>query len=156
MKCPFCAHEETSVINSRPDREGKSIRRRRECTQCQRRFTTYEVREEITPYVRKKNGSREPFDRAKLQRSLEHATRKRPVSQEQLEQFVTDFYQTLQDQMQAEISSGEIGDRVMGFLHTVDQVSYVRFASVYKDFRDVDEFVHTVSRLLKKDDPQPA
>ena len=155
MKCPFCGFESTSVINSRPDREGNTIRRRRECDQCHQRFTTYETREEITPFVVKKDGRTQLFDRNKLIRSIQSASNKRPVSQTAILAFVSDLEASLQDQFRREISSRELGDRVMEFLKAEDHVSYVRFASVYRDFRDVGEFVQTVTRLQTPEGDEP-
>jgi transcriptional repressor NrdR len=147
MKCPFCGFEDTRVVNSRPDREGNTIRRRRECDECHQRFTTYENREEITPFVVKKDGRTQPFDRTKLIRSIQSASSKRPVSQEAILAFVADLEASLQDQFRREIPSRELGDRVMAFLKAQDHVAYVRFASVYRDFRDVGEFVQAVTHL---------
>ena len=147
MKCPFCSHPETRVVNSRPDREGNTIRRRRECEDCHERFTTYETREEITPVVNKKKGAQQLYDHNKLVKSLQSATSKRPVSMEEILTFVQDLERSLQDQFRAEITTREIGDRVMAFLRDKDQVAYVRFASVYRDFRDVGEFVEAVTGL---------
>jgi len=155
MKCPFCGFEDTRVVNSRPDREGNTIRRRRECDECHQRFTTYETREEITPFVVKKDGRAELFDRNKLIRSIQSASNKRPVSQEAILAFVADLEASLQDQFRREIRSRELGDRVMDFLKAQDHVAYVRFASVYRDFRDVGEFVQAITRLQTDGGDEP-
>lgn len=156
MKCPFCGFEDTRVVNSRPDREGNTIRRRRECDECHQRFTTYETREEVTPFVVKKDGrTRELFDRNKLIRSIQTASSKRPVSQEAIIAFVADLEASLQDQFRREIATRELGDRVMQFLKSQDHVAYVRFASVYRDFRDVGEFVQAVTRLQTDEGGDP-
>jgi len=147
VKCPFCSHAETRVVNSRPDREGNTIRRRRECEACPERFTTHETREEITPGVLKKKGTQQLYSRSKLIQSLQSAVNKRPVKMDEIISFVEELERSMQDQFRAEITSREIGDRVMAFLRERDQVAYVRFASVYRDFRDVGEFVDAISGL---------
>lgn len=155
MKCGFCGHEETRVINSRPDREGNSIRRRRECDECRGRFTTYELREELTPYIIKKDGTRELFDRSKLIRSLQVASSKCHVTQPEIEAFVVELEQTMHDRFQGEVKSRVIGDQVMAFLRGRDHVAYVRYASVYREFRDVGEFVDAVTKLRDVDEGEP-
>ena len=145
MKCPFCGFEDTKVIDSRPS-EGKK-RRRRECTSCGKRFTTYEVVEKPMLMVYKKDGSFEPFDRAKLIKGLQTAIKKRPVSVEQVTALVDDIENTYANKMQTETTTSEIGDMVLHGLKKLDLVAYVRFASVYKDFTDVDSFIQIISEL---------
>ena len=148
MRCPFCNHEDTRVIDSRPS-EGKK-RRRRECPKCGRRFTTYEVVEKPLLMVYKKDGSFEPFDRQKLIKGLQNAIKKRPVSVEQVTNLVDDIENTYANKMQTETTTGEIGDMVLSGLKKLDNVAYVRFASVYKDFNDVDSFIQIISELSEK------
>ena len=148
MKCPFCGYEDTKVIDSRPS-EGKK-RRRRECTSCGKRFTTYEVVEKPMLMVYKKDGSFEPFDRTKLIKGLQNAIKKRPVSVEQVTGLVDDIENTYANKMQTETTTGEIGDMVLNGLKKLDHVAYVRFASVYKDFNDVDSFIQIISELSQK------
>ena len=145
MKCPFCGFEDTKVIDSRPS-EGKK-RRRRECTSCGKRFTTYEVVEKPMLMVYKKDGSFEPFDRAKLIKGLQNAIKKRPVSVEQVTALVDDIENTYANKMQTETTTSEIGDMVLHGLKKLALVAYVRFASVYKDFTDVDSFIQIISEL---------
>jgi len=148
MRCPFCSHEDTRVIDSRPS-EGKK-RRRRECPKCGRRFTTYEVVEKPLLMVYKKDGSFEPFDRQKLIKGLQNAIKKRPVSVEQVTNLVDDIENTYANKMQTETTTGEIGDMELSGLKKLDNVAYVRFASVYKDFNDVDSFIQIISELSEK------
>lgn len=148
MRCPFCNHEDTRVIDSRPS-EGKK-RRRRECPKCGRRFTTYEVVEKPMLMVYKKDGSFEPFDRQKLIKGLQNAIKKRPVSVEQISSLVDDIENTYANKMQTETTTSEIGDMVLSGLKNLDNVAYVRFASVYKDFNDVDSFIQIISELSVK------
>ncbi|MBP1536090.1 MAG: transcriptional repressor NrdR [Ruminococcus sp.] len=148
MRCPFCNHEDTRVIDSRPS-EGKK-RRRRECPKCGRRFTTYEIVEKPMLMVYKKDGSFEPFDRQKLIKGLQSAIKKRPVSVEQISSLVDDIENTYANKMQTETTTSEIGDMVLGGLKKLDNVAYVRFASVYKDFNDVDSFIQIISELSVK------
>ncbi|WP_028505819.1 transcriptional regulator NrdR [Ruminococcus sp. FC2018] len=145
MKCPFCGFEDTKVIDSRPS-EGKK-RRRRECTNCGKRFTTYEVVEKPMLMVYKKDGSFEPFDRAKLIKGLQTAIKKRPVSVEQMTALVDNIENTYANKMQTETTTSEIGDMVLHGLKKLDLVAYVRFASVYKDFSDVESFIQIISEL---------
>ena len=145
MKCPFCGFEDTKVIDSRPS-EGKK-RRRRECTSCGKRFTTYEVVEKPMLMVYKKDGSFEPFDRGKLIKGLQTAIKKRPVSVEQVTTLVDDIENAYANKMQTETTTSEIGDMVLHGLKKLDHVAYVRFASVYKDFGDVDSFIQIISEL---------
>ena len=150
MFCPFCSHEETKVIDSRLAAEGRQVRRRRECLSCHRRFTTYEKVEEIAYRVVKNDGSREDFDRGKLLKGLEKACEKRPVSLRQLEEIVDAAESLLTEQEDRELSTSEIGAFAMERLRELDQVAYVRFASVYRRFEDVGEFMDELKTLLKK------
>ncbi len=148
MRCPFCKKTENKVIDSRLSHEGAVIRRRRECLDCGRRFTTYERVEEMLPLVVKKDGRREAFDREKILAGLKKAVQKRPVSAEQLEQVVLEIEQKLQEAGEKEINSAVIGEHVMRALQSIDDVAYVRFASVYRSFRDVKEFMDELKDLL--------
>ncbi len=148
MRCPFCGENEDRVIDSRVSREGDVIRRRRECVDCDRRFTTYERVEEILPMVVKKDGSRETFDRLKIMNGLKRACEKRPISMETLEKITDGVEAKLQEEGRKEVSSQEIGAHVMAALRALDVVAYVRFASVYREFRDVDEFMVTLREFL--------
>ena len=147
MRCPFCGYEDTKVIDSRPS-EGKK-RRRRECSQCGKRFTTYEVVEKPVLMVCKKDGSFEPFDRSKRIMGITTATKKRAVSPETVERIVDDIENRMANEMRTEISTAEIGDSVLASLKEIDLVAYVRFASVYKDFNDLDSFIHIITELNK-------
>ena len=149
MRCPFCAHPESKVIDSRPADEGASIRRRRECLACHKRFTTYETMESLPLMVVKKDGSRQSFDRNKVLGGLIRACEKRPVSYATLEDIVNDIEQTLQSQMDREVRSAQIGELVMDRLKKVDEVSYVRFASVYRQFKDINTFLDELNKLLE-------
>ena len=149
MRCPFCAHPESKVIDSRPADEGASIRRRRECLACHKRFTTYETMESLPLMVVKKDGSRQSFDRNKVLGGLVRACEKRPVSYATLESIVNDIEQTLQSQMDREVRSAQIGELVMDRLKKVDEVSYVRFASVYRQFKDINTFLDELNKLLE-------
>ena len=148
MRCPFCAHPESKVIDSRPADEGASIRRRRECLACQRRFTTYEVMERLPLVVVKRDGSRQSFDKVKLINGMVRACEKRPVTLSQLESIADDIEQELQSALEREISTVDIGEMVMARLKTVDEVAYVRFASVYRSFKDINTFMEELSKLL--------
>ena len=148
MRCPYCGQMSENVVDSREGKDGEVIRRRRECLECHRRFTTYERIEEIHFMVVKKDGRREPFDRHKLLGGLLKATQKRPVSVAQLEQIVEEIEGRLGEKPDREIPSGEIGELVMKRLHDLDEVAYVRFASVYRQFKDVHQFVEEVKGLL--------
>jgi transcriptional repressor NrdR len=148
MKCPFCGHQEDKVVDSRASSEGSAIRRRRECLSCARRFTTYEHIEEHRLMVIKKDGRREPFDRQKLLGGLVKACEKRPVSMDQLEQLVDELERDLSASFEREVPSREIGERVMRRLHNLDPVAYVRFASVYREFKDVEQFMRELKDLL--------
>ena len=149
MRCPFCANPESKVIDSRPADEGASIRRRRECLACHKRFTTYEMMESLPLMVVKKDGSRQSFDRNKVLSGLIRACEKRPVSFDTLENIVNEVEQSLQNELKQEISSAEIGELVMDKLKKVDQVAYVRFASVYRQFKDIDTLMAELNKLLE-------
>ncbi|MFY9270282.1 MAG: transcriptional regulator NrdR [Candidatus Manganitrophaceae bacterium] len=153
MQCPFCGHVEDKVVDSRLSKEGEAIRRRRECLHCQRRFTTYERVEEVLPMVIKKDGRREPFDRQKILAGLKKACEKRPVSVDLLESVVTRIERKIQEMGVSEIESPIIGEEVMRQLHDVDQVAYVRFASVYREFKDVNQFMAELKTLLGEQGP---
>jgi transcriptional repressor NrdR len=148
MKCPFCDEQEDKVIDSRISKDGASIRRRRECISCKKRFTTHEKIEETLPSIIKKDGRREPFDRDKILRGLKVACRKRPISTDLIEAAVDRIERELQERGVKEIKSTEIGERVMRELHELDDVAYVRFASVYRSFKDIGEFMSEVKVLL--------
>jgi transcriptional repressor NrdR len=148
MKCPFCGHIEDRVIDSRQSKDGDVIRRRRECLKCEGRFTSYERIEEVMPSVIKKDGRREPFDRQKILHGLEKACEKRPVSVETREALVTKIEKTLQELGEKEIPSSWIGEQIMGALKEIDEVAYVRFASVYRQFKDVKEFMEEINDLF--------
>ena len=148
MRCPFCQDAENKVIDSRESHEGSVTRRRRECLQCKRRFTTYERVEELYPLIVKKDGRRETFDRDKLLAGLKKACEKRPVSADQLEETVVGIERLLQGTGEKEVPSSVIGEEVMRRLHTLDEVAYVRFASVYRSFRDISEFMEELKDLL--------
>jgi len=151
VKCPYCDYSGTRVLDSRPANENKSIRRRRECESCARRFTTFEMVEETPLIVIKKDGSREEFSRDKILRGLIRACEKRPVSVEQLETVVSRVERSLRNTAVAEIESGQIGEQVMQELYPVDEVAYVRFASVYRQFKDINMFMKELKTLLSKD-----
>ena len=148
MKCPYCGHPESKVIDSRPADENASIRRRRECLSCARRFTTYETVESLPIVVIKKDGSRQSFDRQKVLRGMIRACEKRPVALAELERIADEIEQELQNSMDREISTEFIGEMVMERLKTIDEVAYVRFASVYRQFKDIDTFMAELNKLL--------
>ena len=148
MKCPFCGYTESKVIDSRPAEEGATIRRRRECLACKKRFTTYEIIERMPLVVIKRDGSRQSFDRVKLINGMVRACEKRPVTLAQLEKIADDIEQELQSNLEREISTVEIGEMVMNRLKDVDEVAYVRFASVYRSFKDINTFMEELSKLL--------
>jgi transcriptional repressor NrdR len=150
MKCPFCANDENKVIDSRVSKDGYAIRRRRECLSCGKRFTTYESIEEVLPVVVKKDGRRELFDRAKILSGIKKACEKRPVSVEVIEALVDGIEQACQELQLKEIPSSVVGEQVMAALHELDEVAYVRFASVYRQFRDVNEFLEELEDLKKR------
>lgn len=150
MKCPFCEFEESKVIDSRPTDEGEAIRRRRECLNCTKRFTTYEKIETIPLMVIKKDGSRQMFDREKLLNGIIRACEKRPVATSDMEHIVNEIESATQNLLEREISSQKIGEMVMERLPEIDEVAYVRFASVYRQFKDINTFVEEVNKLLKR------
>ena len=148
MKCPYCGFKESKVIDSRPAEEGSSIRRRRECLKCGKRFTTYETVESLPMVVIKKDGSRQSFDKGKVLNGMIRACEKRPVSFEMLETKADEIEQTLQNSLEREVSTEYIGELVMEKLRTLDEVAYVRFASVYRQFKDIDTFMKELNKLL--------
>jgi transcriptional repressor NrdR len=156
MKCPFCGHLDDKVIDSRASGVGDVIRRRRECASCSRRFTTYERVEDVLPTVVKKDGRREPFDRQKLVRGLRVACNKRTVSIDQIEAVADTIEREVQDSEHREVTSEKLGERVMHHLRELDEVAYVRFASVYRSFRDIDEFLAELGKLAKSRGPGAA
>ena len=150
MKCPYCGHNKDKVIDSREKRGGEAIRRRRQCLACSRRFTTYERTEEAPYMVIKKDGRREPFDRHKILRGLLKACEKRPISVTTLEELIDTIEQKLQERSEREIPTSEIGSFLMERLGELDKVAYVRFASVYREFKDINEFMEELKALLEK------
>ncbi len=150
MRCPYCTDLRNKVIDSRLTKDHYVIRRRRECLACGKRFTTYERIEEILPLVIKKDGRREPFDRSKIVSGMKKACEKRPVSITTIERAVEKIEQSLQEKGDKEIESSKIGEKVMEALHEIDEVAYVRFASVYRQFKDITDFMREVSSLLQK------
>ena len=148
MKCPFCGYEESKVIDSRPTDEGEKIRRRRECISCGKRFTTYEIIESVPIVVVKKDKSRQAFDRVKLFNGMLRACEKRPVSIEQLDRVVSEIEAELQNSLDREVTSVHIGELVMDRLKELDEVAYVRFASVYRQFKDINTFMDELAKLL--------
>lgn len=148
MKCPYCGYSESKVIDSRPADKNSSIRRRRECLSCGKRFTTYETVESLPMVVVKKDGSRQSFDRRKVLGGMIRACEKRPVPLAELEKIAEEIEQDLQNSMEREISTEAIGEKVMERLRNVDQVAYVRFASVYRQFKDIDTFMTELNKLL--------
>jgi len=156
MRCPFCRHSGNRVIDSRLSTDGTAIRRRRVCSGCKRRFTTYERVEEITPMVIKKDGRREPYDRLKIIAGLKKACEKRPVSMEVIEQVADRVEAAVLEHGGKEVPSSFIGGAVMKELHEIDQVAYVRFASVYRSFKDIEEFMHELEELISSRRQEPA
>lgn len=150
MKCPYCGYEESKVIDSRPTDEGERIRRRRECLKCAKRFTTYEMIENLPIVVIKKDGSRETFDRQKLLTGMLRACEKRPVSIEMLDKAINDIEAVIQNSLDREVQSDKIGELVMEKLKDIDEVAYVRFASVYRQFKDINTFMTELNKLLSK------
>lgn len=150
MKCPYCGYLESKVVDSRPADEGASIRRRRECLECRKRFTTYETMESLPVVVIKKDGSRQTFDREKLLGSMLKSCEKRTVPLAKLEEIVSEIEQTLQNDMEREVSSAVVGELVMQKLKEVDEVAYVRFASVYRQFKDISTFMAELNKLLEE------
>lgn len=151
MKCPFCGFEESKVIDSRPTDEGQRIRRRRECLKCGKRFTTYEIIESLPIIVIKKDKSRETFNRDKLMTGLLRACEKRPVSIDTLDTLIDEIESALQNSLDREVSSERIGELVMEKLKKIDEVAYVRFASVYRQFKDINTFMKELNKLLRND-----
>ena len=149
MRCPYCAHIESKVIDSRPTDEGTSIRRRRECLKCHKRFTTYETIESVPLIVVKRDGSRQTFDRQKLFNGIVKSCEKRPVTAEQVYKIVDEIEQELYGALEKEIPSTSIGELVMQKLKDIDEVAYVRFASVYRQFKDINTFLEELTKLLK-------
>ncbi len=148
MKCPFCGHMEDKVIDSRPTEEGSAIRRRRECIKCNSRFTTYEKIEDTPLMVVKKDGTRQVFDRNKVVNCVMKACSKRPVSLQQAENLALEVEQQIMNTVKREVPSSEIGELIMNHLKEIDEVAYVRFASVYKQFKDVDTFMDELSKII--------
>ncbi len=152
MKCPFCGYTESKVIDSRPAEEGATIRRRRECLSCAKRFTTYEIIERMPLVVIKRDGSRQSFDKVKLINGMVRASEKRPVPLAKLESIADDIEQELQSNLEREIKTVIIGEMVMTRLKEIDEVAYVRFASVYRSFKDINTFMEELSKLLTESD----
>ena len=150
MKCPYCDFDTSKVVDSRPIEEGNSIRRRRECENCKKRFTTYEKIEQVNVMVVKKDGAREFFDREKILKGIIRSCEKRPISIKQMENIVTDIEKEIVNMMQREISSEEIGNLVMDKLKDIDEVSYVRFASVNRQFKDVNSFLDELKNIIEE------
>ena len=151
MKCPYCGFKESKVVDSRPAEEGSSIRRRRECLSCAKRFTTYETVESMPMVVVKRDGSRQTFDRRKLVNGILRACEKRPVSVAQLEKIGEEIEQDLQNSLEREVSTEHIGELAMDKLKSIDEVAYVRFASVYRQFKDINTFMRELNKLIDED-----
>ena len=149
MKCPYCTQIDNKVIDSRLSKDGRTIRRRRECMECERRFTTYEKLEEVLPMVVKKDGRREPFNREKIIEGMKKSCQKRPISITRIEEFVDSMESYFQELGKREIESKEVGERVINNLKDWDEVAYVRFASVYRQFKDINEFMAELEGILK-------
>ena len=149
MKCPYCGYQESKVVDSRPADEG-SIRRRRECLRCERRFTTYETVESLPMVVIKKDGSRQTFDRSKVLRGIQRSCEKRPVPVADMERMATEIEQELQNNLEREISTELVGEMVIDKLKKADEVAYVRFASVYRQFKDINTFMSELNKLLSE------
>ena len=150
MKCPFCGDQESKVVDSRHSEDGLSIRRRRECLKCQRRFTTYEIVESLPIIVVKRDGSRQGFDRHKILNSMVRAFDKRQVDMADLDRITTEIEQTIQNTLDREVSTDKIGEMVMARLKPLDEVAYIRFASVYRRFQDVNSFIHEINKYLEE------
>ena len=150
MKCPFCGDQESKVVDSRHSEDGLSIRRRRECMACQRRFTTYEIVESLPIIVVKRNGSRQSFDRNKILNAMVRAFDKRKVEMSDLERITTEIEQSIQNTLEREVSTDKIGEMVMERIKSIDEVAYIRFASVYRRFQDVESFIHEINQFLEK------
>jgi len=152
MRCPFCDHIEDKVIDSRQSKDGDVIRRRRECLKCEGRFTSYERIEDVLPHVIKKDNRREPFDRHKILQGLEKACEKRPISVEKREELVKKIEKTLQSINEKEVPSSFIGEQIMTGLREIDEIAYVRFASVYRQFKDINEFIQEIKDIAYNKD----
>ena len=150
MKCPYCGYSESKVIDSRPTDEGERIRRRRECLNCKKRFTTYETVESLPMVVIKKDGSRQSFDRSKVLRGIQRSCEKRPVPVADMERMAMEIEQELQNALEREVSTEVIGEKVMEKLKKADEVAYVRFASVYRQFKDINTFMSELNKLLSE------
>jgi len=150
MRCPYCSYSESKVIDSRPAEEGTTIRRRRECLSCGKRFTTYEIMERLPLLVVKRDGSRQSFDRMKVIGGMIKACEKRPVPVDEIERVADEIEQELQSSLEREVSSVQIGEMIMERLKDLDQVAYVRFASVYRQFKDINTFLDELNKLLKE------
>ena len=150
MKCPFCGDQESKVVDSRHSEDGNSIRRRRECIACQRRFTTYEVVESLPIIVVKRDGTRQSFDRNKILNAMVRAFDKRKVEMSELERITTEIEQTIQNTLEREVSTDKLGEMVMARLKPLDEVAYIRFASVYRRFQDVSSFIHEINTYLEE------
>ena len=150
MKCPFCGDQESKVVDSRHSEDGLSIRRRRECLACQRRFTTYEIVESLPIIVVKRNGSRQSFDRNKVYNSMMRAFDKREVAGADLDRIATEIEQSIQNSLDREVSTDKIGEMVMERIKPLDEVAYIRFASVYRNFQDVSGFIHEINKFLEE------
>ena len=150
MKCPYCGYQESKVVDSRHSEDGTSIRRRRECLSCQKRFTTYETAESLPIVVVKKDNSRQAFDRNKILNGMVRACEKRPVSMSDLEAAAAEIEQIIQNSLEREGSTGKIGELVLERLKPLDEVSYVRFASVYRQFKDINSFMHELNKILEE------
>ncbi len=148
MRCPYCNHTDAKVVDSRASKEGDAIRRRRECLKCEKRYTTYERIEEVAQMVVKKDGRREQFDRWKVRAGILKACEKRPVTLDQIEHLIDDVERTLFSTTDREVSTNQIGEAVMGKLKGLDEVAYVRFASVYRQFKDLNEFMEELKTML--------
>ena len=155
MKCPFCGDQESKVVDSRHSEDGLSIRRRRECLKCQRRFTTYEIVESLPIIVVKRDGSRQSFDRNKIMNSMVRAFDKRQVDTADLDRITTEIEQAIQNTLEREVSTDRIGEMVMERIKPLDEVAYIRFASVYRRFQDVRSFIHEINTFLDKNKEQP-
>ena len=149
MKCPFCGDQESKVVDSRHSEDGLSIRRRRECIACQRRFTTYEIVESLPILVVKRNGSRQTFDRTKILNSMIRAFDKRKVNVEDLDRITTEIEQTIQNSLEREITTDKLGEMILERLKPIDEVAYIRFASVYRRFADANSFIHEINKFLE-------
>ena len=150
MKCPFCGYTDSKVIDSRPAEDGNTIRRRRECLDCQKRFTTYEIIERMPLVVIKRDGSRQAFDRVKIINGIVRASEKRPVGMQQIERIADEVEQELRGNLESEVQSERIGEMVMSRIKNLDEVAYVRFASVYRSFKDIETFMEELGKILNE------